>query len=64
MRKRCARNVQMARIDTKSSALVVTLMKKRLFSWWTGDVNNKSWGVCYGNFEWPSRCEWFVPGTW
>lgn len=37
---------------------------KRMLLWWTGDRNNKSWGVTYGAWDWPSRSEWFVPGTW
>lgn len=39
-------------------------MVKRLFAWWTGDRDNKSWGIAYGDWKWPSRCEWYVPGTW
>lgn len=39
-------------------------MRARLFAWWTGRPEAKRWGVAYGDFNWPSRCEWFVPGTW
>lgn len=39
-------------------------MKVRLFIWWTGPFEAKHWGVAYGNFGWPSRSEWFIPGTW
>lgn len=39
-------------------------MIARIFIWWTGDRDSKSWGVSYGSYAWPSHSEWFVPGTW
>lgn len=34
------------------------------FVWYTGPQTSRCYGVCYGKFAWPSRSEWFVPGTW
>ena len=33
-------------------------------SWYTGPPHQRSEGVNYGRYDWPSRCEWYVPGTW
>lgn len=38
--------------------------ERKPFVWRTGPTANPSWGVSYGNHRWPSRSEWYVPGTW